>query len=709
MNSDRRVQVSANLLLYVFLSSVLVWSGDLGGEEPVPALSLKPGDSGRGALWTAEDLDLLNMPVAEISQAEVFSAAKKPEGLFVSKSAAYVISNEEIRRSGATTIPDVLRLAPGVQVAQLNTTSYALSIRGFNSAANDKMLVMVDGRSVFLPIYTETRWGMQDILLEDVERIEVIRGPGGTLWGANAVNGIINIITRHSRDTQGAWSAMRLGTEEDLYAAARYGGHIGDDTFYRIYGKYADSGDIVNEDEEHPSLQNNVHNRRVGFRLDSVLAGTPHHLSLLGQAYHNDYAYHVPLFLLTPPYSRLIFMEEDLEGFNTLAEWCWAPRQAITIKGQVYYDYVKFKTDLSEFDVHTLDLDLEQHFAWRAHEFIVQVNYRLTSDTINDKEKWVKFDPSSFDMRIYSLALQDEITVRSNLWLTLGAKYEYDSFSKGEWMPNIRLGYMPDAHRRHFLWAAISHAFNIPSRAYRHASNPISLYPPGMAPPPYDTLAVPGVITSNGSNDYNSEKLVAYEVGYRFRPANNLFLDVAAFYNDYVDLKGFEFDQDVILTEPTPYLDHRTVSENSFHGESYGGECALIWDLVRDWRLKTVYTFIDLHVSPRDVSTDSYSEALREGSTPQHQLSVGSLWKPYKRLELDLWTRYVDSLKDIAGNNVPGNSIDSYLTLDAHASWTPSDEWRISLVGRNLLDHRHREFNVLELERSLYAKLEYMF
>ncbi len=490
------------------------------------------------AQGTADD-DLTQLSIEELMNVEIFSAAKKTQKLFDTPAAAFVITREDIRRSGATSVPEVLRIVPGVEVAQISASEWAISIRGFNDRFASKLLVLIDGRSVYTPLFSGVYWGPQDtVLLEDVESIEVVRGPGGTLWGANAVNGVINIRTRQARDTQGALATV-LGGNQESNAALRYGDRLGENGYYRVYAKgfRRDALRDAEGDRAHDAWDQ----VQGGFRADWTLSGRDE-LTLQGDFYDGQPDQTLTISSLTPPSAPIVEDSVDLRGGNLLFRWkrqLGADSEWIL---QTYYDAnERREVDLDQ-RIDTFDIEFQHRFPWGDRQEITWgLGYRSVRDDL-DGSFTVSFDPTSRRTELYSAFVQDEIRLLDHLRLTLGSKFEHNDYTGFEIQPTARLLWQVDPQQS--VWGAVSRAVRTPSRS----DSDIRINLAGIPGTP------PTLLSIFGNEDLDSEELLSFELGYRSEPRRDLSLDVTAFYNRYDQLINVEGSASFELTPPPPHV-----------------------------------------------------------------------------------------------------------------------------------------------------------
>jgi len=638
--------------------------------------------------------DLTDLPLEDLVLIKVTSVSKRPESLAGAAAAVYRLSNDEVKRDGFRTIADSLRYVPGMQVAQINSHTWAITARGFDAEYATKLLVLMDGRSVYTPLNAGVYWDTVDMMLEDLDRIEVIRGPGGTLWGANAVNGVINITSKMAKDTQGWLVTGGGGNEEKGFTGVRYGAQLGEDTHFRIYGKFDNHDDSVLPDGS--SGDDAWRPVRTGFRLDSG-SEDANLFTVQGDFFHikEDWLYDEPI--PAPPYSQTVTDSEDVLGANLLGRWSHLFDDDSKFTAQVYVDHSDRESNLPRERRDTFDIDLQQNFAhFHRNSFTIGLGYRFTTDNI-DNSYANSFTPDEKSLNLFSSFVQDEISlIDERLRLTLGTKFEHNEFTGFEFQPGVRLAWTPSD--THTVWASIARAVRTPSRAEEdvriNRNAPAPPFPPGS------------VVSILGNPSGTSEDLVAYELGYRVTPVKQLSLDIATFYNVYDDLRSLEPGAPP-ATPPVPAATFYVANELA--GESYGAEVAAEWEVVESLlRLRGTYTYFHLNLRTADGGTDQATVQLLEGNAPAHQFTLRSEFDVLDNLQVDLGLRYVDQLEN--------PTIPAYTAFDARIAWRPRPNLEISLVGLNLLDPSHPEFAPTqvatpqrEVERSVYGQLTWHF
>jgi iron complex outermembrane recepter protein len=621
--------------------------------------------------------DLRAFSLEELTNVVVTSVSKGEEAFSDAAAAITVLTNTDIVRSGATTLPDVLRLVPGMHIAQQSSSSWNASVRGFSGVSSEKLLVLNDTRSLYTPFFAGVFWDMQDVLLFDLERIEVVRGPGGALWGSNAVNGVVNITSKHARDTQGAFVTTRLGNEERFTLAARYGGRAGGNGHYRVFAKYA-----AHDDSLRPAgMEDDWTVGHVGGRADWTLDDA-NSLTLQGDGFTTRAGLVRSSIevggrpLPTPP------LRVDSGGGNVLARWT----RKVTgseMQARVYYDRTHRDDPSFVDDLRTFDADLQHRMIWsNGSELMVGANYRLTSSNVVGKGV-LALEPPKSDDDVVSGFVQYQVRPINALRLTAGTKLEHNDYSGGEVQPSARAAW--DVGRRQTLWGAVSRAVRVPTRFDRDID-----------------VLVAGPVRLLGSDVFSAEELVASEAGYRWQPTDRVFIDLAAFHNDYSGLASLE-----LLSATT--IDGRTVvplsAANLNEGEANGFEAQATLTPVPQWRL--IVGSSTLQMDLRALGQDRNRGVLRERATPRHQFSLRSLLDLRANLQLDAHLRQSSRIElPITGGT---ETIDDYVEADVRLAWSYSRELELAVTGRNLLHDNHVEFGVGgrrgAIERSVYASL----
>lgn len=647
--------------------------------------------------------NMLDVTLEELATMKVTSVSRGPESLATAPAAISVLTDEDIRRAGVRNIPDALRLVPGLAVAQQDAHTFAVSSRGFNNAFANKMLVLIDGRSVYSPLFSGTLWETQDTVLEDIDRIEVIRGPGATLWGANAVNGVISVNTKSAKDTLGLLATGGGGSEETAFGTIRYGVKLGNDAWLRVFGKYDKRDDSMGlggggalDDSE---------TRRGGFRLDWEPTSKDK-LTFQGDIYDGKLGQTflvprpspppqlppgIPIQFIPPqflaafqvPVTETLTEDVRISGGNLMGRWAHDFSAESSAELRAYYDRSDYSTPVFAEERDTVNIDFQHRYAFTLglkQEVTWGLGYRWTEGRATSDSLFVTFMPRERADELFSGFIQDKITLTDDLQVILGTKIEHNDYTGWEWQPAARLLWTP--HSEHTLWASAARAVRTPSRV--ESDGIINL--PGF---------VPGIGTIFGTNEFASEKLMAYELGYRWRPSKQLNFDVSLFYNQYDSLRSGIFDPATL----------RVNLRNEFGADTYGGEFAGQWQ-ASDWlRISGGYSFFQESNEPNVANLPAASW---DGSSPQHQFFVRSMLDLPGGVTFDTTLRYADSLTSI---DVP-----AYFTADARLAWSPSEHVEFAIVGRNLLDGGHKEFHPSELAtqrtevpRSVFGQITIRF
>ncbi len=619
----------------------------------------------------------------------VYSASKHEEPVSSTAAAVYVLTADDIRRSGMTSIPELLRMVPGLDVARVDANHWAISSRGFNSENANKLLVLIDGRTVYGPFFGGVFWNVQDLPLEEIDRIEVIRGPGATLWGANAVNGVINIITKEAKDTQGVFVSATYGSEEQPMSVIRYGGKLGTNLFYRAYVKYFDREHLVDSSGE--AASDGWDATRGGFRVDWH-ASDNNALTLEGDSYSERAGETVGEPLLIPPFSSMVDTVSHNSGDNILGRWTHSFSKTSELTLQMYYDRVREEEFLTKTSSDTYDFDLQHRLSFGDNQDISWgFGYRYLTASAKSNSI-VELTPSDHQNQLFSVFLQDEITIiKDQLRLTIGSKLEHNDFTGFEVEPSGRLAWTPVP--RQTVWMAASRAVRTPDLADRFVRVNESASQPPASPPV--------LLTVLGNPNFQSEELTAYEVGYRIAPVKQLSFDLATFYNAYDRLAAYVPGTPVFeLTPAPPHVLVPITTENGPGGDTYGAELLAEWKVLDMWKLSAAYTYLQESI-----------HATRD--SPHHQFRLISNVDLPGHVEFNSAVYYVDSIALSAGSStVP---IPSYVRLDLGLAWHPTKSIEIGIWGQNLLQDRHAEFNgndqsgITEIPRSVLGRVTWHY
>jgi iron complex outermembrane receptor protein len=630
--------------------------------------------------------DLADLSLEELSRIEVTSVSKSSENLQSAAAAVTVITNDEIRRSGATSLPEVLRYVPGIHVARQGSSEWAVSSRGFSSVNSEKLLVLTDTRSIYTPLFSGVLWDVQDYLMEDIDRIEVIRGPGASLWGSNAVNGVVNITTKSARDTQGLLVETTLGTEDRVIAAARYGGTVGNGASFRVFGKYLDRDDTLNP----ATSKDDWRMGHVGARSDWDITSKDS-VTVQGDLYEGTLGQHAPSINVIGRPGPEGSLDTSVSGGNILGRWRHQIDATSNFVLRAYYDDTHRNDPSYRDDLNTSDVDFQHQFDLAARQQVTWgVNYRVTENR-NVGKGIFNVDPDFSRDELFGFFAQDQIALHDALHLTLGSKFEHNDFSGAETQPGARLAWDFSADKT--LWVAASRAVRVPTRLERD----IAVYASDPAEEPVYLL--------KGNKDFEAEELEAYEIGYRWQASDNVAVDLAAFHNHYSGLASLELGD--------PYIDPTTsltivpvVNENRTMGSTQGIETQVVWTPTARWRLATNYSYLDMKIN--STGDDLNRGEFLAGSTPRHQFGLRSFLDLPANWQVDVHFRYVSAIRSLP-DIVEGDGISDYAEMDLRVAKQLSEQLELSLVGQNLLHDKHIEIGTPEargeIQRAVYARI----
>jgi iron complex outermembrane receptor protein len=643
----------------------------------------------------------LNMNLEQLTRQDVVvpgfstpvtTVERQPSTVGRTPAAVFVITPEMIKRTGARTIPDALRCAPGVDVARINAHTWAISIRGFNAVFANKLLVQIDGRVVYNATFGGVYWNQQDVVLEDVERIEVIRGPGTTMWGSNAVNGVINIITKKTCDTQGILVQSGGGGQDQRdFNTVRFGGQLTDDTTYRVWSQQFDraagwSADPINSNDA-------WHGQHGGFRTDFT-PNDEETLTLQGDLFSGYGGARYDLALPTPPFGGLASDTVQFPASNLLLRYSRVIDDETSWQLQTYYDHfqqLQLETPVLQQTRDTWDIDFQMQFSpWERHNFVAGANYRRSPDSFTNSFG-VGFEPPQFTTEWAGVFLQDNITLEEDRWyFALGCRLEYNTFGKFQAEPTARLLFLPSD--RQSLWFAVSRAVRNPMRVdvdvyfNRHIGGP----------------GVPLYLDVLGNPELDPENLMAYEIGYRAAPTDQFSWDIAGYINDYRKVRGLGPIGAPVVQPPYVFLPTRF--ENNTSAISYGFETTLTYQVNDCWRWFASYSLFEVTAEGPDVE----GNLLIEGSNPHNMVYLRSSRDLWSNVQWDVMGRYVDSLTAL---DVP-----KYFEMDTRIGWQITDSLELSFVGQNLMNGHHLEFRdvqsgiiATEVRRSWYGMLTWTY
>ncbi len=633
--------------------------------------------------------EIATLPLEKLMDIEVVTLSKHGERLAETAAATFVLTNDDIRRSGATSIPEALRLVPGLDVAQVDASNWAISSRGFNGLFANKLLVMIDGRSVYSPFYSGVFWLDQDLMLEDVDRIEVVRGPGGTLWGPNAVNGVINIITKKAADTQGTLVSAGGGTEDLLLTAVRHGGEIPDFGHWRAYAKFQehDNSRFAAGGSSHDAWER----FRSGLRIDGRLASdTTATLS-------GDWLFNRQQIEVIEPQHSAEHFDDSAETARTTAGDVLARIDTTLspdshVQAQLSYERVN-KSYIVALHEDILDFDIQHHYRFAPrNQLVYGAGFRFYTTDIGS-ESFLRFDPAYRRRNTWSWFLSDETAVvPDSLFLTLGSKFEHNQLSFFEFQPSIRIRYSPSS--AHTVWGSITRAVHTPSAANEDVTLDITAFRDAAT----GAVVVPEFL---GNDEVHSESVIAYEAGYRTTAVPHSAIDVALFYNSYNNLGSEEMGQPepTVGTDGSPVLILPLISRNDGDTSFWGGEIVDTVTLTDTWRLSGWYGFLRI---------DRDGETTDINGSPQNQFGLRTSHDLAPGIEADAFVRYAERLRDL---HVP-----AVVDATVRVSWMLDQHLRLSIVGQHLIEAHHPEFiseflqlKPSEIERGIFANATYTY
>jgi iron complex outermembrane recepter protein len=633
----------------------------------------------------ASPTDLTELTIEDLLKIEVTSVSKRAEPMQAAPAAIYVVTGEEIGRSGARSVAEALRLVPGLQVARTNANTYRISARGFDSGG-DKMQVLVDGRSVYTPLTSSVFWDVLDTFLPDIDRIEVIRGPGATLWGANAFNGVINIITRSSADTHGGKVLAAVGNEEQAGGALRVGTAVGDAGHVRFYAKAfeRDDSELATGDDNRDGQRHLQGGLRADWSLELA-----HTLMVSGDIY--DGSERATGAVLRGP------IRTELTGANFNAHWNWSASAGNNVSAELSFDRYRRETPETFSERRrTWDFGVQQNLYLGARSDLTWgLGYRNTHDDTGGPPFAIIFSPGARTLETWNVFVEHQLDFAGDraVWAA-GSKFEHNDVTGFEVQPGTRIGWKISPSW--FTWASVSHAVRTPNRL----DHDIAIF----CQPPLDAVigCTPGGRVPIGSRDFTSEKLIAYEAGLRYSDNRIWSADLAAFYNDYSDLRSTE------RSGPGP-VDFKF--ENKLRGHGLGGEAAFTVRPSQRLDLRGWYAFLNLQIERSAGSNDVASGANIEGSTARHHAGLRATWQPAHGWNLASALRYVGRLPRTGTPSATSGRTDvpGYVELDLRAAWRVWSALQLALVGQNLLHAAHPEFGPAasrgELERSLILEI----
>lgn len=653
--------------------------------------------------------DLFDASVEELlrTKVTVTSVSKREEDLFKAASAVYVITAEDIRRSGLTSLPELLRLAPGMNVGQITSQKWAVTARGFNGISSDKLLVLVDGRTIYTAFFGGVHWEVQDYPLEDIERIEVIRGPGGTLWGANAVNGVVNIISKKSSNTQGTLVTGLGGTYDRAMGLARHGGKLSENTTYRVYAKYFKRDQFVHSDGS--GWQDEWDIKSGGFQTDGKVGNDS--WMMQGKKYSGGGL--SPGTTPSLPETLEVLDTHSFRGQHLLGTWAHPLKTGSDLSFKAFYDETDRQTrPIYSENRYIWDFEAQHHYTLFPRQDIVWgLGARATSGKVGTTPSYPDIDPIERIESTYNFFIQDQIAIKKDFNITLGTKVEKNVFTGYEIQPSGRFAWTPNPENT--VWGSISHAVRVPTRLLRDlgyyslVTTPAGTDVDGVPLPlPLKTKYLP-------NKTMDSERLVAFELGHRMQPTKTLFSDLTIFYNVYQDVYGIQTAGDIsVMVDPDGvyFLEYPLTSANGVNAKSVGLEWFADWQACENWRLKAGYSFLNIQAKSKN-PFDTFLDAYWEASGPRNQFQLHSDWDFAKNMSFGAWLYYVDDLKEVPGVVL---KTPSYVRGDLRLAWKPAKDFLVELVGQNLLkDQTFQAWSFdtnnkkTEIERAGYLKVRW--
>ncbi len=657
--------------------------------------------------------DMFDMDLSSLMEMQITSAGRKEQPLSDVPAAVYVIDAEDIRNSAATSLPELLRMVPGLQVARISSSKWAVTARGFAGAFSSELLVQVDGRTVYTPSFSGVYWDMQTVMLENIDRIEIIRGPGATLWGANAVNGIINIITKAASDSIGIYAEAGSGNYEKGFGSVRYGKQLGENTYSKVYVEYHNRDAYSFDPSVYPatsptygytnsliSAENDASDDwqmlNGGFRFDGDI-NLDTSWTLQGDIYSGDE--HQKVYPYYTENNILPALEEDnstVNGYNLLARWQQSGTKNSSWTLQAYYDFTERDEIFAKQTYKTIDLDFQHRFQlFERNDIIWGLGYRHVTDKYRSSDLLV-MDPAEQTMHLYSFFLQDDFSlIKDKLTFSLGSKFEHNKFTGYEVQPSARLLWKPSQQQS--VWTAVSRAVRTPSRFEQDITVIMAKTP---IPPDYTTVAIQRM---QGYPDMDSEKVISYEVGYRYAESNRFSADLALFYSQYHDVREYS------------YSTAGAQISNDAEGFSKGLEVSFQYAPVNWLETQINYTFMDVRMKTAGATNPLFNTnaTVLSYSSPRHQVSASANISLLDNVKLNLFGRYVDAIKYSSPSVL--SKVDAYFALDANLIWKITENFEFKLAGQNLTDPEHLEFMSeyftppTEIGRSIYGQLSFNY
>lgn len=627
---------------------------------------------------------LKQLSLAELGDVKVTTVNKEPEEVWNTAAAVFVLTHEDILRSGATNIPDLLRLVPGVEVARTQSDNWAVGIRGFNSGFSKGLLVLIDGRSVYTPLFEGVYWDVQDLVLDDIDRIEIIRGPGGTIWGPNAVNGVINIITRKARETQGGMVHLVAGGPVDRFIGeVRVGMSPLPGLQFRVFAKGFNRGPEINPGGD---PYDHWHQARGGFRLDWQ-ATKKDSLTASAMVYSGASGDQNQIGQFVPPAQLTVDGQQVVSGGDLSLRWDHALAHGSSFYIESYFDRTNRATSQFTETRDTVDLDFIYDLAsLPRQDLILGAGLRESPSNIVQTQATVNFTPHQINNYVYSLFAQDSFRLVPNrLTFTVGSKLEDNNYSGWGWQPSARLLWTPRTHMT--MWGSVSRALRTPGRLDRDLT--LIGYAPGFTPPLFAEIA--------GDPTFQPEVMIGWEAGYRQLLWRNLYVDIASFHNQYDNVESYGNVGLAFPTTPYPYELVIEPFANGLRGSTSGVEIAPDWKPVRWFEVRGSYSHLHMQLHSKAGFSQASYAAMDEGESPQHEVSVQGIFALPYGLEIVPDYRFVSALPYL---QVPG-----YQAGSVHVRYQLAQHLDLSADGRNLLQPHHLEFSSTQICRRVSGGL----
>lgn len=629
----------------------------------------------------ANATDLLELGFEDLLNVEVTAASKAPTRLMETAAAVSVISREDIRRSGASSVPELLRMVPGVHVAQFDANRWAVTVRGFNGQTANKLLVMIDGRSVYTPTFSGTYWDALDVSISEIERIEVVRGPGAALWGANAVNGVINIITRSAFTDQGSQVASWLGSSERFGADVRQTAVPTEDSAVALaaHAFVRDQGPLEGSGPDHPTNLG-----RFAVRWD--VRGDDYNVQSSASYYQKEQTSTYNKMSIIEPYDTSLTDEADLCGGHVRSRYSRYLNDDSNFDVQLYYDYSARHEWLYDQQIQKFSLDFQHsRRLFDTHRVTWGASGDLSLDYYHSRQGQINITPHHQRAHLLSIFAQDDYSLTEDIIVTLGGKCEYNEATHWEWQPNLRL--LWQASPQLSLWSAVSRAVRTPSHIEQYGDLIVA------TEPPTSLIPVPKIVKLQGDHAIDAEDLLAWELGARYAVNDCFALDLALFQHDYENLQGGNLQSQYLglyAGQPAYFIIYN--ANNDFDGRSYGAELAVDWRVASDWRMLLAYSFLDMKLREPEDTEVAYPERYSH-----HLCSLQSRWDVTSALTADCWITYTDGIK----SQHIGESWDLQLRL----GWQANESVQVELIGKNLL-HEDKQEILSELSSMVTSRSE---